>query len=181
MYPGLVSSGDLSIMVMDDFNREEVSGDKSLRVTPFTSNEFETLGFNCTGGCSDKYVRQAVSMTVDRDEIISSAYYGSGTKSDDLYFPGYLGTETTNDFSPDREAASALLQQAGYTDSDADGYVEDADGNDLTLTMVTSSENESRRMAAQMIVQQLAGVGILRKGYGSPGRVSLPGGIFRHI
>lgn len=160
LYPGLVSSGDLSIMVMDDFNREEVSGDKSLRVTPFTSNEFETLGFNCTGGCSDKYVRQAVSMTVDRDEIISSAYYGSGTKSDDLYFPGYLGTETTNDFSPDREAASALLQQAGYTDSDADGYVEDADGNDLTLTMVTSSENESRRMAAQMIVQQLAGVGI---------------------
>lgn len=160
LYPGLVSSGDLSIMIMDDFNREEVSGDTSLKVTPFTSNEFETLGFNCAGKCSDKNIRRAISMTVDRDEVISSAYYGSGTKSDDLYFPGYLGTETTNEFSPDRETASALLEQAGYTDQDADGYVEDAAGNALTLTLVTSSENESRRMAAQIIAQQLAGVGI---------------------
>lgn len=160
LYPGLVSSGELSIMIMNDFNREEVSGDKSLKVTPFTGNEFETLGLSCSGGCSDRRVRQAVCRAVDRDEIIASAYYGSGTKSDDLYFPGYLGTQTTNDIAPDQEAARALLNQAGYTDRDADGYVEDEQGSVLELTLVTSSENESRRMAAQIIMHQLAAVGI---------------------
>ena len=105
LYPGLVSAGELSIMVMDQFNRENIAGNKRLKVTPFTSNEFETLGFHIreSGACASKYVRQAVAMTVDRDEIISSCYYSSGIKSDDLYFPGYLGTETTNDFTSDRK------------------------------------------------------------------------------
>lgn len=159
-YPGLVSAGDLSIVIMDQFNRENISGDKKLKVTQFTSSEFETLGFNCAGGCSDKNIRQAIAMTVNRDDIISSAYYTSGIKSDDLYFPGYLGTETTNDFSPDKAQALALLEKSGYTDRDSDGFVEDEEGNVLSLRLVTSSENESRKMAAQMITMQLADIGI---------------------
>ncbi len=159
-YPGLVSAGELSIMVMDEFNRENISGDKKLKVTQFTSSEFETLGFNCAGGCSDQKIRQAIALTVDRDDIISSAYYTSGIKSDDLYFPGYLGTETTNEFSPDKTRALALLEEAGYSDRNEDGFAEDTDGNGISLTLVTSSENESRKAAAQMIAMQLADIGI---------------------
>ena len=162
LYPGLVSAGELSIMVMDQFNRENIAGNKRLKVTPFTSNEFETLGFHIreSGACASKYVRQAVAMTVDRDEIISSCYYSSGIKSDDLYFPGYLGTETTNDFTSDRETALELLKEAGYSDSDEDGVMEDSEGGELEMKLVTSSENESRRMAAQMIARQLGEIGI---------------------
>ena len=129
-------------------------------MTQFTSSEFETLGFNCAGGCSDKNIRQAVAMAVNRDDIISSAYYTSGIKSDDLYFPGYLGTETTNDFSPDKTRAKAFLEKLGYVDRNSDGFVEDEEGNILSLKLVTSSENESRKMAAQLIAMQLADVGI---------------------
>ena len=162
LYPGLVSAGELSIMVMDQFNRENIAGNKRLKVTPFTSNEFETLGFHIreSGACASKYVRQAVAMTVDRDEIISSCYYSSSIKSDDLYFPGYLGTETTNDFTSDRETALELLKEAGYSDSDEDGVMEDSEGGELEMKLVTSSENESRRMAAQMIARQLGEIGI---------------------
>lgn len=88
-------------------------------------------------------------MTVDRDEVISSCYYSSGIKSDDLYFPGYLGTETTNDFTSDRETALELLKEAGYSDSDEDGVMEDSEGGELEMKLVTSSENESRRMAVR--------------------------------
>lgn len=162
LYPGLVSAGELSIMVMDQFNRENIAGNKRLKVTPFTSNEFETLGFHAGEGsaCADKYVRQAIAMAVDRDEIISSCYYSSGIKSDDLYFPGYLGTETTNEFDADRETALELLKEAGYSDSDENGILEDAEGNELELKLVTSSENESRKMAAQMVARQLGDIGI---------------------
>ena len=162
LYPGLVSAGELSIMIMDEANRENISGNNRLKETPFTSNEFETLGFNTREGspCAGKYVRQAIAMAVDRDEIISSSYYGNGMKSDDLYFPGYLGTETTNEFSGDTEAALEILKKAGYSDSDADGILEDSEGNPLELRLVTSSENESRKLAAQMIVQQLSEIGI---------------------
>ena len=150
LYPGLVSAGELSIMVMDQLNRESIAGNNRLKATPFTSNEFETLGFNTREGspCAEKYLRQAIAMAVDRDEIISSSYYDNGIKSDDLYFPGYLGTETTNDFSHDTETAQVLLQKAGYSDSDADGTVEDSDGRPLELRLVTSSENISRKLAA---------------------------------
>ncbi len=160
LYPGLVSSGVLSIMVVDKMNREELEGDSSLNVTQFTGNEAEVLGFRCSGQLSDASLRRAIAMAVDRDEIISGAYFGSGIKSDDLYFPGYLGTETTNEFSADASDAQNLMKQAGYEDRDGDGIAESVSGAPVKLTLVTNTDNNSRLMAAQMIQRQLASIGI---------------------
>lgn len=161
LYPGLVSAGELSILIMDEFNRENLSGNRKLKVTSFTSSEFEALGFSCRSGfCSDRLIRQAIALALDREEIIASAYYGSGILSDDLYFPGYLGTETKNIYRKDPEESVRLLEKAGFIDSDRDGIVEDSEGNPLQLRLVTSSENASRKMAAKIIAARLAEIGI---------------------
>lgn len=142
-------------------DRDEVAGNNGLTVTEFTSNEFEALGFNCTSGpCADASLRRAISYIVDRDEIKRAAYYNNGTKSDDLYYPGYYGTEIKNTYSPDDEKAKENLERAGYGDTDGDGILEDADGAELKLRLAVSSGNTSRAAAAQMIVTQLLNSGI---------------------
>lgn len=160
-YTGFVESGELSAVVQTSLDRDEVAGNNGLTVTEFTSNEFEALGFNCTSGpCSDASLRRAISYIVDRDEIKRAAYYNNGTKSDDLYYPGYYGTEIKNTYSPDDEKAKENLERAGYGDTDGDGILEDADGAELKLRLAVSSGNTSRAAAAQMIVTQLLNSGI---------------------
>lgn len=160
-YTGFVESGELSAVIQTSLDRDEVAGNNGLTVTEFTSNEFEALGFNCASGpCADASLRRAISYIVDRDEIKRAAYYNNGTKSDDLYYPGYYGTEIKNTYLPDDEKAKENLEKAGYGDTDGDGILEDADGAELKLRLAVSSGNTSRAAAAQMIVTQLLNSGI---------------------
>ena len=160
-YTGFVESGKLSMIVETSTDREEVSGNDKLKVTDFTSNEFEALGFNCSSGpCASSALRKAIGFMVDRDSIKGAAYYNSGTKSDDLYYPGYYGTEISNTYTPDREAAAENLTAAGYRDTDADGVLEDSNGNELSLKLVIDQDNVSRKTAADMLVSSLLEYGI---------------------
>lgn len=160
-YSGFVESGELSIIVQTSPDRDDVSGNNGLAVTEFTSNEFEALGFNCASGpCADPQLRRAISYIVDRDEIKRAAYYNNGTKSDDLYYPGYYGTEIKNTYSPEPESSKAELEKAGYGDTDGDGMLEDADGNELKLKLAVTAGNVSRVTAAQLIKTELLNSGI---------------------
>lgn len=160
-YYGLVKSGELSMIVEKSVDREELSGDEKLTVIDFTSNEFETLGFNCGNGpFMNPDLRRAAAYIIDRDEVKRAAYYNSGIKSDDLYYPGYYGTEITNDFQPDSSKANEYLEAAGYHDTDGDGMLEDAEGNELNLRLVINEGNYSRKTAAECVVHDFLKAGI---------------------
>lgn len=160
-YVGFVESGELSMIIETASDRDDVSGNKKLNVTDFTSNEFEALGFNCASGpCADPALRRAIAYIVDRDEIRGAAYYNYGTKSDDLYYPGYYGTEITNMYAPDKDKANANLTTAGYSDMDGDSMLENADGAELTLKLAVNADNLSRKTAAQLIAADLLEYGI---------------------
>ena len=160
-YVGFVESGELSMIVETASDRDDVSGNSKLKVTDLTSNEFETLGFNCaSGACADPALRRAVAYIINRDEIKGAAYYNYGTKSDDLYYPGYYGTEIKNMYAPDKEKAEDNLKTAGYSDTDGDGILENADGNELTLKLAINAGNDSRKTAAQLIASELLEYGI---------------------
>jgi peptide/nickel transport system substrate-binding protein len=160
-YTGFVESGELSMIIETSTDREDISGNEKLNVTEFTSNEFETLGFNCSSGpCAEVKLRQAISYMIDRDDIKRTAYYNSGIKSDDLYYPGYYGTEIKNTYTADESKAKTLLLEAGYRDSNGDGLVENEKGSKLTLKLVTNADNLSRKTAAEMIADTLLGYGI---------------------
>ncbi|MGN1349604.1 MAG: ABC transporter substrate-binding protein [Anaerovoracaceae bacterium] len=160
-YAGFVENGEIHMIVQTSIDREDISGNSALTVTEFTSNEFETLGFNCSSGpCADASLRQAIAYLVDRDEIKRAAYYNNGIKSDDLYYPGYYGTAVSSQFMPDQEKASALLSKAGYSDSDGDGMLESSQGNELSLRLIINTDNLSRKTAADLISAQLLNSGI---------------------
>lgn len=90
------------------------------------------------GALSDKRVRQAVCWSIDRDAIVDQALFGVGGATV-VPFPDYSVAyfeELADHYSFDLEAAAALLDEAGWVDTDGDG-VRDKDGVKLVLNTIT--------------------------------------------
>lgn len=161
LFPGLVNVGDISVSVYTSEDRDSLKGDSELNVTSFTSNQFETIGYNCASGpMADVNLRKAVSYMIDRKDILNSAYYNGGTINDDLFFPGYYGTEVKKYYSKDADNASDYLKEAGFAQVNSAGFVQDSDGNRLSLKLLVNADNPMRLNAANMIASDLFDNGI---------------------
>lgn len=103
---------------------------------------------------SDRRVRQAIALSIDRPAIITSLWRGHAQLSDTLLPPGYWATADPSDlvhYPHDPARAAALLESAGYH--------ADADGIRLHLSIKISTE-ESARLLAAVVQQQLRASGI---------------------
>jgi peptide/nickel transport system substrate-binding protein len=112
---------------------------------------------------TDIRFRQALSHAVNVDAIVEFVQEGTVEKAT-TYYPSFIfgsaegQIENTYDYDP--EQASALLEEAGWVDSDGDG-VREKDGERLELTMTfPSAVLPAMRQTAEVIQQDLAGVGI---------------------
>ena len=99
----------------------------------------------------DVAVRQAMSMAIDRQDLVDTVFLGAAT-------PGNAGWTHPNSpaFNPDVETiydvegANALLDDAGYADSDGDG-VREKDGERLSFTIINRTSRPERIAIAQAI------------------------------
>jgi peptide/nickel transport system substrate-binding protein len=106
--------------------------------------------------------RRAVSMAIDRDAIIKSAFFGDGVKiwgnatpgNTDWYSPDFVH------YDYDVAGAKKLLAGLGYKDSDGDGVLEDTKGNPVSFSIKTNSNNNMRVTMMNQVAQDLAAVGI---------------------
>ncbi|MBU0511569.1 MAG: peptide ABC transporter substrate-binding protein [Chloroflexi bacterium] len=110
----------------------------------------------------DLVVRQAIAMSIDRDAISNDLLLGLTHPVDTLWDPiaarAYVSPDIVS-WSYDPEGAKAMLEAAGYVDSDGDGIREDLDGNPLTLVHGTTIR-EIRQDIQAVAQQQLREVGI---------------------
>ncbi|MCL4302288.1 MAG: hypothetical protein KJ077_41755 [Anaerolineae bacterium] len=83
-----------------------------------------------------KALRQALNYGVDVQTIIDNLLAGRTKRSGSFVNPPNIAP-TINPYPYDPEKARALLQEAGFEDSDGDGFVEGPDGNRLELTLQT--------------------------------------------
>lgn len=106
---------------------------------------------------SDKRVRQAFSFAIDRDTIAKQLYGLSGYATSNLLFepPIYESPNTSYEFN--LEKATALLDEAGWVDSDGDG-VRDKDGKKLSILFQTSV-NPIRQKTQEIIKGSLTKIG----------------------
>ncbi|GAA0919861.1 ABC transporter substrate-binding protein [Nonomuraea longicatena] len=112
----------------------------------------------------DKRVRQAFREAVDVDRVLASVYQGRAARawsvlaqSGPFYDPGLAGG-----YSGDAAKAASLLDAAGWSERDAEGY-RIKDGRRLTVRMVTSAPyvRDRRDVLAQAVqaqVKQSAGI-----------------------
>lgn len=109
---------------------------------------------------SDPRIRQAVAMGYNKDDIIASLGENGGTRLLSFVVPGLAWAYNT-DIEPwpyDPEAAAALLDEAGWVDSDGDG-IRDKDGQKLAFTVTYSDLVKYFDTTALIMQDQLGQLG----------------------
>jgi peptide/nickel transport system substrate-binding protein len=87
---------------------------------------------------SDAKVRAALSKAIDRQALVDVGYGGAGRPTCNLVpAPAIYASANTDCLTQDVEGAKALLEEAGWTDSDGDG-IRDKDGKKLSLVYQTT-------------------------------------------
>ncbi|MGC3936578.1 peptide ABC transporter substrate-binding protein [Roseobacter sp. EG26] len=88
---------------------------------------------------SDFNVRKALSMAIDRELLVEIGYGQAGRATCNLVpAPALYASDNTECLTQDIDGAKALLDEAGWTDSDGDG-VRDKDGVKLSILYQTST------------------------------------------
>jgi peptide/nickel transport system substrate-binding protein len=118
------------------------------------------LGYNLSDPkFSDKRVRQALNLAVDKQEIIDVVLLGFGVISTGPFVPqswAYNQSIKPADFDPQK--ARSLLSEAGWK-KNKDGLLE-KDGRVFEFTLVTNQGNEQRQKTAEIIQRRLKDIGI---------------------
>jgi len=104
-------------------------------------------------------VRQALLHGLNRQEIIDQALYGQGVVAHGPVFPwswAYNADQPRLEYKPD--TAAALLDQAGWADTDGDG-IRDKDGRPLAFTLLCGDDPD-RQAVAQAVQEQWQKIGV---------------------
>ena len=107
---------------------------------------------------SEKQVRQAISLAVDRNTITKQLYGEAGKVATNfIVAPNkYVSANTNYEFN--LEKAAALLDQAGWVDTNNNG-IRDKNGVEMRL-LFTTSVNPVRQKTQQIVKQSLESIGM---------------------
>ena len=110
----------------------------------------------------NKKLRQAIAYALDNETIGKRMYHGLlylGNSVIIPYYPKYHD-ESLEAYGYDPEKAKALLDEAGYIDVNGDGYREDPDGNEFTLTYLQSGGTDALEAKAQKYLEYWKDIGL---------------------
>lgn len=115
------------------------------------SHSYTYLGFNLRNKkFQDKRVREALSLGIDRQELVDILFLGHGQICRGPFLPGGPSfNESVQAPTLDIVKAKKLLIEAGYSEE-----------NPLEFEIATSNSSEVRPYAAQIIQHQLARIGV---------------------
>ncbi len=106
----------------------------------------------------DKQVRQAFALAIDREAIATQLYGSAGVATGNILVEPSIYRSPNTSFTFDLEQAAALLDEAGWSDSDGDG-IRDKDG--IAMEVLFQAPAGSVRQKTQQIVQQsLESIGV---------------------
>ncbi|MCU6698371.1 ABC transporter substrate-binding protein [Laedolimicola ammoniilytica] len=109
---------------------------------------------------ADDAVREAIAMGIDKESFVKVllngyGYVATGAFPDTVAFGG----STLNAKTYDPEAAKAVLEEAGWTDSDGDG-IREKDGQKLTIRWLTYPSRQELPLLAEAAQSTLKEIGI---------------------
>lgn len=150
----MLKSGEIDIDSLEPMQVErQLGGDfqKKFDVIEMASHSYTYLGFNLRlKKFKDPRVREALSLAIDRDELIGILFLGHGRVCTGPFLPGSKGfNEKVKAPTLDIARAKALLKSAGYSEQ-----------HPLEFEIATSNSNAIRPYAAEILQRQLARVGV---------------------
>lgn len=119
------------------------------------------MGFNLKHPWfGDKRIRQAIAYAIDKNEIIDVVLFGLGSPATGPYVPNtWPYKPDVKRYPHDPETAKRLLKEAGWEDTDGDGFL-DKDGRRFEFTILTNMGNSLRKNTATIIQWRLRKIGI---------------------
>ena len=134
---------------------------KNFKKYKYLSFSYTYLGYNLRHPFfKDRRVRQAISYAIDKQEIIRGVLLGYGVVATGPYKPdAWYYNSRVRRYPYEPERARRLLAEAGWRDSDGDGWL-DRDGEVFEFTVLTNQGNGLRARTAQIIQYRLRQVGI---------------------
>jgi len=140
---------------------QRLSRDPRLTLYRYPSLGYTYIGYNQKSSLfQDRRVRQALTMAINREEMITFILFGLGQQATGP-FPGHLWFADPKvapwPFDPDR--ARRYLKEAGWEDRDGDGIL-DKDGKPFRFTLITNSGNEVRKDVGVLIQRYWRDLGI---------------------
>lgn len=107
-------------------------------------------------------VRQALNYALDRKQIVDTALEGVGGTPAKSFFPSVMNWSINNKInmvSRDEQKAKSLLTEAGFKDTNGDGWLE-YNGNPFELNIKTYTGRPQLKPAAEVIETQFESIGI---------------------
>ena len=127
------------------------------------ANDFIRL--NMDGSCplSNKNLRLALNYAVDKDEIANDLLDGNGIAAKGMFNASvvpYVTDENSPGYAYDPNKARELLKEAGYEDTNGDGYV-DKNGQNLSFKLLLqNTEYPDFKPVCEFLKEQYKEVGI---------------------
>ena len=128
-------AGEIDFARIDGADLTPFQDSPDFTITEAPRDLMRYVGFNVQSEqVSDPQVRQALAVGLARQAIIDTVAGGSGILADSVFNRSvFMYEEGRNEQYPfDPDQARTLLEEAGWTDSDGNGFV-DKDGQELTL------------------------------------------------
>lgn len=143
-----------------------VFGDPHVKVKVHDTWTWSFVGWNRTNPrLTDRRVRQALSMAVDRPALLEHVYYGLGELMSGPIPPSQVCYDKSIPPWPfDPTQAQALLTEAGWVDADGDGVRENVVAGkrlDLRLDLLVQGTSEEWVTMANQMVESLRKVGVV--------------------
>lgn len=127
---------------------------EDFKIVESQSFSYDYLGFNLRNKkFQDKRVREALSLAINRQEMVDILFFGHGKVCNGPFLPGsFAFNKEVKQTKQNLKKAKQLLKEAGYDER-----------NPFSFEIVTNTGNEIRLNAALIIQYQLAKIGVNTK------------------
>lgn len=136
--------------------------DPDVNVESYPGRSYTYLAYNTEDPLfEDRRVRQAITLAIDREQILEALVYGQGSVGTQPMISTIWAHDPSIEPYPfDPDSARTLLEAAGWTDSDGDGVL-DKDGRPLSFRLKTNVDNRLRVDIVTVVQEQLEGIGVV--------------------
>lgn len=155
-------NGEIDIITVKITNIEDYIGSLGYNKIEYKSRDYDFITFNTTNGVlSNPAVRKAISLSIDKTNIVSSCLGKGYTPSNfSLDMGNWLYTKDLN-IQVDTEQASQILTNDGWERTSNSWQKRDENGiTRLAFTLAVNTNNQARVAVAENIRDQLANLGI---------------------
>jgi len=153
--------GDVHLIEVMPASAARLAGEPAITIERYPTRQIVFIAWNhLRPPFDDPRVRRALTMAINRQQIIDTLYHGYALPTATWY-----GNDTWlshGDLQPlpyDPQAARQLLAEAGFADDDGDGILE-RDGRPFRFELLTNEDNQTRGDIMVMVQEQLKKVGV---------------------